>query len=50
MLTGYGPTARHRQFTGRGPAQGTSRPPSAEQVKARKAAIDQLLDRDDHER
>ena len=50
VLTGYGPTARHRQFTGRGPAQGTGRLPSAEQVKARKAAIDQLLDQDDHER
>ena len=49
MLTGYGPTARHRQFISRGTTQGAGRSPSAEQVKARKAAIDQLLDQDDHE-
>jgi len=49
MLTGYGPTARQRQFIGRGTIQGTGRAPSAEQMKARAAAIDQLLDQDDHE-
>jgi hypothetical protein len=46
MLTGYGPTARQRQSIGRGRIQGTGRPPSAEQLKARAAAIDQLLGQD----
>ena len=46
MLTGYGPTARQRQSIGRGRIQGTGRSPSAEQLKARAAAIDQLLDQD----
>jgi hypothetical protein len=48
MLTGYGPTAGQRQFRRR-TIQGTGRSPSAEQMKARAAAIDQLLDQDDHE-
>jgi hypothetical protein len=33
----------------RGMIQGTGRTPSGEQMKARAAAIDQLLDRDDHD-
>jgi hypothetical protein len=49
MLTGYGPTARQRRFIRHGVIQGTGRTPSGEQMKARAAAIDQLLDRDDHE-
>jgi hypothetical protein len=49
VLTGYGPTARQRRFIRRGMIQGADRRPSAEQMKARAAAIDQLLDRDDHE-
>jgi hypothetical protein len=48
MLTGYGPTARQRRLIRRGMIQSASRTPSAEQMKARAAAIDQLLDRDDH--
>jgi hypothetical protein len=49
MLTGYGPTARQRRFIRRGLIHGTGRTPSGEQMKARAAAIDRLLDRDDHE-
>jgi hypothetical protein len=49
VLTGYGPTARQRRFIRRGMIQGAGRTPSAGQMKARAAAIDQLLDRDDHE-
>jgi hypothetical protein len=49
MLTGYGPTARQRQFIRRGMIQGAGRAPSAEQMKARAVAINQLLDRDDHQ-
>ena len=48
MLTGYGPTARQRQSIGPGTSQGTGRSPSAEQMKARTAAIDQLLDQAGH--
>jgi hypothetical protein len=43
MLTGYGPAARQRRFIRRAMIQGTGCTPSAEQVKARAAAIDQLL-------
>ena len=50
MLTGYGPTARQRRFVRRGMTQGADSTPSAEQMKARAAAMDQLLDRDDHEK
>jgi len=46
MLTGYGPAARQRRFIRRGMIQGAARTPSAAQMKARAAAIDQLLDRD----
>jgi hypothetical protein len=49
MLTGYGPTARQRRLIRQGTIQGTGRTPSGEQMKARAAAIDQLLDRNDHE-
>jgi hypothetical protein len=49
MLTGYGPTARQRRFIRRGMIYGIGRTPSTEQMKARAAAIHQLLDRDDHE-
>ena len=44
MLTGYGPTARQRRLIRRGMTQSPVRTPSAAQVKARAAAIDQLLD------
>ena len=49
MLTGYGPTARQRRYIRREMTRGVGPTPSAEQMKARAAAIDQLLDRDDHE-
>lgn len=48
MLTGYGPTARQRRLIRRGDIHGTGRLPSAEQMKERAAAIDQLLGRGDH--
>ena len=48
MLTGYGPTARHRRFIRHRMIQGAAYTPSARQMKARAAAIDQLLHRDDH--
>lgn len=47
MLTGYGTTARQRQYIRRRMSPG--RTPSAEQMKARRAAVDQLLDRDSRE-
>jgi hypothetical protein len=46
MLTGYGPTARQRRFIRRGMIQGAGCTPPADQMRARAAAIDQLLDRD----
>jgi hypothetical protein len=49
MLTGYGPTARQRRIIRRRMIQGSSHAPSAEQMKARAAAIDRLLDQDNHE-
>jgi hypothetical protein len=49
MLTGYGPTARQRRLIRHGMIRGAVGRPSAGQMKARAAAIDQLLARDDHE-
>jgi hypothetical protein len=49
MLTGHGPTARQRQLIRHGVIRDADRTPSAGQMKARAAAIDQLLGRDDHE-
>lgn len=49
VLTGYGPTARQRRLIRRGTIQGAGRKPSDGQMKARAAAIDQLLARNDHE-
>jgi hypothetical protein len=49
MLTGYGPTARQRRFIRHGMTQGAGSRPPAEQMKARAAAIDQLIARDDHQ-
>jgi hypothetical protein len=49
MLTGYGPTARQRRFIRHGMIQGAGSTPSAEQMKARAAAINQLLARDDRQ-
>jgi hypothetical protein len=46
MLTGYGPTARQRRFIRRGMNQSAGRTPSAGQMKARAAAIEQLLSRE----
>jgi len=48
MLTGYGPTARHRRLIRRRMIQRAGSTPSADQMKARAAAIDQLLDRNGH--
>ena len=50
MLTGYGPTARQRRFIRHGMTQGADSKRPAEQMKARAAAINQLLARDDHQR
>jgi hypothetical protein len=50
MLTGYGPTARQRRFIRHAMIQGAGSTPPAEQIKARAAAINQLLARDDHHR
>jgi hypothetical protein len=47
VLTGHGPTARQRRLVRRGMIQGVGHTPSAEQMKARAAAIDELLARDD---
>ena len=47
-LTGYGPTARQRRLIRRGMIRSAGFTPSAEQMKARAAAIDELLGRDDH--
>jgi hypothetical protein len=47
-LTGHGPTARQRRLTRRGMIQVPGRTPSARQMDARTAAIDQLRGRDDH--
>jgi hypothetical protein len=47
--TGYGPTARQRRLIRRGVIRGNSITPSAEQMKARATAIDQLLGQDDHQ-
>jgi hypothetical protein len=47
MLTGYGPTARQRRLSRRVMIQSAGRAPTAGQMKARAAAIGQLLGRDD---
>jgi hypothetical protein len=46
VLTGYGPTARQRRLIRRGMIRGVGFTPSAEQMKERAAAIDELLGRD----
>jgi hypothetical protein len=46
ILTGQGPTARQRRLIRRGMVRGVGSAPSAEQMKARAAAIDELLGRD----
>ena len=48
MLTGYGQAARQRRLIRHG-TRGAGFTPSAEQMKARAAAIDELLNRDNHE-
>jgi hypothetical protein len=48
-LTGHGPTARQRRLIRHGAVHGVGHVPSAEQMKARAAAIDELLRRDNHE-
>jgi hypothetical protein len=48
MLTGYGPTARQRRLMRDG-IRGSGFTPAAGQVKARAAAIDELVGRDEHE-
>jgi hypothetical protein len=45
-LTGHGPTARQRRLIRHGRVHGTGHVPSAEQMKARAAAIDDVLRRD----
>jgi hypothetical protein len=47
-LTGYGPTARQRRSIRREIVRTAKPTPFADQMKARAAAIDQLLSRDDH--
>lgn len=47
-LTGYGPTAKQRRLIRR-EARGVVFTPSAEQIKARASAIDELLGRDNHQ-
>jgi hypothetical protein len=49
MLTGYGPTARQRRLIRRRRIHGVGHTPSAEQMRARAAAIDELLRRDSQE-
>jgi hypothetical protein len=48
LLTGYGPAARPRRLI-RDRSRGSGFTPSAGQMKARAAAIDELLGRDDQE-
>ncbi len=48
MLTGHGPAARQRRLMRQG-IRGSGFTPSAGQMKARAAAIDELAGRDDHE-
>ena len=48
MLTGHGPTAKQRRLIRRR-TRGAGFTPSAEQMKTRAAAIDELFRRDDHE-
>jgi hypothetical protein len=50
LLTGYGPTARQRRLARSRTNLGTGYTPSAEQMDARKRAIDDLLSRDDSRR
>lgn len=47
MLTGHGPTSRQRRLIRQG-RPGTTSTPSAEQMKARARAFDDLLSKDDH--
>jgi hypothetical protein len=49
MLTGYGPTAMQWRLSRREIASGRVPMPSAEQMQARAAAIDRLLDQHSHE-
>jgi hypothetical protein len=48
-LTGHGPTARPRRLIRRHGPPGVPATASAEQMEARKRAIDGLLSRDEHE-
>jgi hypothetical protein len=48
-LTGYGPTARQRRLMRHRVRQGAGHGPSAGQMEARAAAIDQLLAQQDRE-
>ncbi len=43
MLTGHGPTARQRRLIGHGMVSGVGSVPTVEQMKARAAAIDELM-------
>jgi hypothetical protein len=45
LLTGYGPTARQRRLLRSGTIRRAGATPPAEQMKARAAAIDELLGR-----
>jgi len=49
MLTGHGPTARQRRLIRRERMHGAGHVPSAEQMKARAQAIDELLSQDGHQ-
>ena len=46
MLTGHGPSARQRRLMRGRMIRGVGSTPSAEQMKARAAAIDELMSRD----
>ena len=48
-LTGHGPATRPRRLPRRDLTQGPGSTPSAEQMATRRAAIDELLSRDDHD-
>jgi len=48
VLTGHGPTARQRALIRNAAIRSAAGRPSAEQMKMRAAAIDQLLTRDDY--
>jgi hypothetical protein len=49
MLTGHGPAVRERRLLRHNMIRSAGSIPSAEQMKTSRAAIDELLGRDDHD-